>query len=84
MVSLRLISAMVLVYCTIVTANPTSDAWFMKEMNELMEAKEQMDQLINDGEPMTEEYGKRKKKVTGWKRNSKTMILQKQLILMSC
>ena len=61
MVSLRLISAMVLVYCTIVTANPTSDAWFMKEMNELMEAKEQMDQLINDGEPMTEEYEKEEK-----------------------
>ena len=56
MVSLRLISAMVLAYCTIVTANPASDAWFTKEINELMEAKEQMDELINDGEPMTEEY----------------------------
>ena len=58
MVSLRLISAMVLAYCTIVTANPASDAWFTKEINELMEAKEQMDELINDGEPMTEEYEK--------------------------
>ena len=47
---------MVLVYCTIVTANPTSDAWFMKEMNELMEAKEQIDELINDREPVREEY----------------------------
>jgi hypothetical protein len=56
MTSLRLISAMVLVYCTMVTANPTSDAWFMKEMNELMEAKEQMDELINDREPVREEY----------------------------
>ena len=56
MTSLRLISAMVLVYCTIVTANPTSDDWFMKEMNELMEAKEQMDELINDREPVREEY----------------------------
>jgi hypothetical protein len=56
MVFLRLIAAMVLAYCTIVTANPASDAWFTKEINELMEAKEQMDELINDGEPRTEEY----------------------------
>ena len=47
---------MVLVYCTIVTANPASNAWFMKEMHELMEAKEQMDELIGEGEPTTEEY----------------------------
>ena len=47
MTSLSLISAMVLVYCTIVSASPTSDAWFMKEMNGLMEAKEQMDELID-------------------------------------
>ena len=55
MVSLRLISAMVLVYCTIVTANPASNAWFMKEMQELVEAKEQMDELIDEREPIAEE-----------------------------
>ena len=57
MVSLLLISAMVLVYCTIVTANPASNAWFMKEMQELVEAKEQMDELIDEREPIAEEYG---------------------------
>ena len=46
MFSLRIISAMVLVYCAIATASPTSDAWFMKEIADLMEAKEQMDEVI--------------------------------------
>ena len=47
MFSLHIISAVVLVYCTIATASPTSDAWFMKEIADLMEAKEQMDEIIN-------------------------------------
>ena len=49
MFSLHLISAVVLVYCTIATAGPTSNAWFMKEMAELVEAKEQMDKEIKKG-----------------------------------
>ena len=48
MFSLHIISAVVLVYCTIATAGPTSDEWFMKEMANLMEAKEQMDALLDE------------------------------------
>ena len=46
--SLHIISAVVLVYCNIATAGPTSDAWFMKEIADLMEAKEQMDALLDE------------------------------------
>ena len=47
MLSLYLLSAVVLVYCTtMASANPASDAWFMKEISDLMEAKEQMKELI--------------------------------------
>ena len=49
MFSIHLISALVLVYCTMATAGPTSDAWFMKEMAELVEVKEQMDEEIKKG-----------------------------------
>ena len=62
MFSLHIISAVVLVYCTIATASPTSDEWFMKEIADLMEAKEQMDEVINkakenlDLTEMEEEY----------------------------
>ena len=49
MFSLHLISAMVLVYCTMATAGPTSDAWFMKEIAVLVEAKEQVDEEIKKG-----------------------------------
>ena len=48
MFSLHIISAVVLVYCAIATASPTSDAWFMKEIADLMEAKEQMDALLDE------------------------------------